>query len=54
MGHGILFDVLSADIDVLEQALSGMSTSLFYWVFSAQSKHSHVLQWQQQLHQSNM
>lgn len=50
MGHGILFDVLSADTDVLEQALPGVSASLFYWIFSAQSKHSHVLQGQQQLH----
>ncbi len=54
MGHGVLFDVLSADTDVLEQALSGMSTALFHWVFSAQCKYSHVLQRQQQLHQSHV
>lgn len=54
MGHGVLFDVFPADANVFEQALSGMGASFLDWVFSTQSKHSHVLQGQQQFYQRHM
>lgn len=48
LSEGVLFDVLSADRDVFEEALSGVGTALLHRVLGTQSKNSQVLQRQQQ------
>lgn len=44
----VLFDVLSADGNVLQEALSGVGTPLLHWVLGTEGEHGQVLQWQQQ------
>lgn len=43
-----MFDVLSADGDVFEEALSGVGTALLHRVLGTQGEDSQVLQGQQQ------
>lgn len=42
----MLFEVLSADVDVFHQALSSVCPPLLYGVLGAQSEHGHVFQGQ--------
>lgn len=48
LSERVLFDVLSADGDVLQEALSGMGASLLHWVLGTQGEDGQVLEWQQQ------
>lgn len=41
---GVLFEVLSADVDIFHQALARVSPPLLHGVLGAQSEHRHVLQ----------
>lgn len=50
----VLFDVLSADGDVLQEALSGVGTALLHWVLGTQGEDGQVLQWQQQFDESQV
>lgn len=54
LSEGVLFDVLSADGDVFEEALSGMCAALLHRVLGAQSEHSQVFEGQQQFHKSQV
>lgn len=45
----VLFDVLSADGDVLQEALSGVGAPLLHWVLGTQGEDGQVLERQQQL-----
>lgn len=40
----VLFEVLSAYVDVFHQALASVSPPLLNWVLGTQSKHCHVFQ----------
>lgn len=48
LSEWVLFDVLSADGDVFEEALSGVGTALLHRVLGTQGEDSQVLQGQQQ------
>lgn len=50
----VLFDVLSADGDVFEEALSGMGAALLHRVLGTQREYSQVLQRQQQFDKSQV
>lgn len=50
----VLFDVLSADGDVFEEALSGVGASLFHWVLGTQGENGQILQWQHQFNESQV
>lgn len=50
----VLFNVLSADGNVFEEALSGMSAALLHWVLGTQGKNSQVLEGQQQFDKSQV
>lgn len=54
LSEGVLFDVLSADGDVFEEALSGVSTAFLHRVLGTQGEDSQVLQGQQQLDKSQV
>lgn len=49
---GVLLQVLSADVDVLHQALAGVGPPLLHGVLGTQSEHGHVLQGQTQAAQA--
>lgn len=49
-----MLDVLSADGDVFEEALSGVGAALLHRVLGAQGEHGQVLQGQQQFDQSQV
>lgn len=49
-----MFDVLSADGNVFEEALSGMSTALLHRVLGTEGKNSQVLKGQQQFDKSQV
>lgn len=48
LSEWVLFDVLSADGDVFQEALSGVGTALLHRVLGTQGEDSQVLQGQQQ------
>lgn len=54
LSEWVLFDVLSTDGDVFEEALSGMGTALLDRVLGTKSEHGQVLQGQHELDQSEM
>lgn len=54
LSEWVLFDVLSADGDVFEEALSGVSTALLHRVLGTQGEDGQVLQWQQQFDKSQV
>lgn len=49
---GVLFEVLSADVDIFHQALSSVCPPLLYGVLGTQSEHGHVFQRQTEATQS--
>lgn len=50
----VLFNVLSADGNVLEEALSSMSAAFLHWVLGTQGENSQVLEGQQQFDKSQV
>lgn len=54
LSEWVLFDVLSADGDVFEEALSGVGTALLHRVLGTQREDSQVLQRQQQFDKSQV
>lgn len=48
LSEWVLFDVLSADGDVFEEALSGVGAALLHWVLGTQGEDSQVLEGQHQ------
>lgn len=51
LSEWVLFDVLSADGDVFEEALSGVGAALLHRVLGTQGEHCQVLQRQSQFDQ---
>lgn len=49
-----MFNVLSADGNVFEEALAGMSAALLHWVLGTQGENSQVLEGQQQFDKSQV
>lgn len=54
LSEGVLFDVFSADGNVFEEALSGVSAALLHWVLGTQGENSQVLERQQQFDQGQV
>lgn len=50
----MLFEILSAYVDIFHQALASVSPPLLHGIFGTQSEHRHVLQRQTEAAQTSM
>lgn len=51
---GVLFEVLSSNVDVLHQTLASVGPPLLHWVFGTQGKHGHVFRGQAEAAQASV